>query len=146
MSLFLLLFLAFNPPFANISIGSSNLLHFGKTKSTTDIEFIANIIKNDDVIVIQELVSQNPGESPSVAKLDDGLNRKGSKWDYVISDITSSSSHKAERYAFIWKTSKLTISCKPWLEQKYNLENDREPFLATFKSNDKFFTLQQILY
>ncbi len=49
------------------------------------------------------------GGAQAVARLADELNRKGTKWDYVISDPTSSSAYKTERYAFIWKTSKVTI-------------------------------------
>jgi hypothetical protein len=53
----------------------------------------------------------------AVAKLADELNRTGTKWDYVISEPTSSSAYKTERYAFIWKTSKLKIG-SAWLEKK----------------------------
>jgi deoxyribonuclease-1-like protein len=140
-SLFLVFFLAINWLFAGITLCSWNLLDFGKTKSSAEIEFIANTLKNYDVVAIQEVVAHDPGGAQAVARLAEALNRKGAKWDYVISDITSSSSYKAERYAFIWKTSKLSILGKPWLEKIYNLEIDREPFFATFKSGDKFFTV-----
>jgi hypothetical protein len=51
------------------------------------------------------------------ARLADELNRTGSKWDYIISDPTSSSPYKTERYAFIWKTNKLKQIGKAWLEK-----------------------------
>jgi hypothetical protein len=44
-----------------------------------------------------------------VARLADELNRKGSKWNYTVSDPTSSSAYKTERYAYIWKTSKVSM-------------------------------------
>ena len=45
------------------------------------------------------------------------------------------------KYAFIWKTNELTIIGKAWLEKKYNLKIEREPFFATFKTNGKLFTI-----
>jgi endonuclease/exonuclease/phosphatase family metal-dependent hydrolase len=59
----------------------------------------------------------------------------------VISNPTSSSAYKVERYAFLWKTAKVKKIGKAWLEQKYNLEIDREPFYCTFEYNNKQFTL-----
>jgi deoxyribonuclease-1-like protein len=52
-----------------------------------------------------------------VARLNDALNRKGFKWDYSVSDPTSGdNSYKKERYAFLWKTSKIKLIGKAWLE------------------------------
>jgi hypothetical protein len=62
----------------------------------------------------------------AVARLSDELNRTGSKWDYIISDPTSSS-HIKERYAFIWKTNKLKQIGKAWLEKKYHSEIEESP-------------------
>jgi deoxyribonuclease-1-like protein len=77
-----------------------------------------------------------------VAKLNDALNRKGFKWDYKVSDITSNENpDRRERYAFLWKTSKVKMIGKAWLEVKYNVEIDREPFFATFLYNNTEFTL-----
>jgi hypothetical protein len=41
--------------------------------------------------------------------------------DYVISDPTSSSAYKTERYAFIWKTIKKIG--RAWLEKKISFRN-----------------------
>jgi endonuclease/exonuclease/phosphatase family metal-dependent hydrolase len=127
--------------FASITICSWNLFDFGKTRNHEEIEFIANAIKDFDVVAIQEVVAKDPGGAQAVARLADALNRNGAKWDYAISDITSSTSYKAERYAFLWKTSKLTKIGDAWLEKKYNKEIDREPYFATFQSDSKLFTL-----
>jgi deoxyribonuclease-1-like protein len=125
-----------------ITVCSWNLMDFGKTKSDAEIEFIANTVKNYDIVLIQEVVAKDPGGARAVARLNDALNRKGAKWDYRVSDPTSGeSSYKRERYAYLWKTSKVTLKGKPWLEIKYTVEIDREPFYATFKSGTKEFTL-----
>lgn len=78
-------------------------------------------------MALQEVVAGHGG-AQAVAKLADELNRKGAKWDYIVSDPTSSSAYKTERYAFLWKTSKVKKIGKAWLEKKYHLEIDREPF------------------
>lgn len=125
----------------SILVASWNLENFGKSKTDSVIEFIANTLKDYDVVAIQEVVA-GYGGSQAVAKLSDALNRKGSKWDYTVSNPTSSTnSYKIERYAFIWKTNKLKKIGDAWLEKQYSLEIDREPFFATFKSIDKVFTL-----
>jgi deoxyribonuclease-1-like protein len=119
---------------------SWNLENFGKSKSDQEIAFIANTIKNCDIVTVQEVVAGNGG-TQAVARLADELNRKGAKWDYRISNPTSSSVYKTERYAFLWKTNKLKLKGKPWLEQKYHLEIDREPYFATFEIKEKNITV-----
>jgi len=131
-----------NPANHEIEILSWNLLDFGKTKSEAEIEFIAQTVNNYDIVLIQEVVAKDPGGAQAVGRLGEALSRKGSKWEYRISDATSGeSSYKKERYAFLWKPSSVTLVGRPWLEQKYTLEIDREPFYATFQAGDKTFTL-----
>lgn len=114
--------------------------NFGKSKSNQEITFIANTIKDFDIVAVQEVVAGNGG-TQAVARLADELNRKGDKWDYRISEPTSSSAYKTERYAFIWKTNAAKLKGKPWLEQKFNLEIDREPYYATFEIKGKTITI-----
>lgn len=145
MKVFIVVVLVFfqvltNTSFASISICSWNLCNLGKSKSESEIEYIANTLKTFDIVVIQEVVAGEGGPD-AVARLADALNRKGSKVDYTISDPTKSSAYKMEKYAFIWKTSKLSKIGDAWLEKLYNLEIDREPYFATFKSEGKVFTL-----
>ena len=126
--------------FAQLKILSWNIENLGKSKSDSVLIYIANTIKKFDVIAIQEVVA-GYGGAQAVARLADELNRSGSKWDYVISNPTTSSAYKTERYAFIWKTKNIKKIGTAWLEQKYNLEIDREPFFCTFEYNKKQFTL-----
>jgi deoxyribonuclease-1-like protein len=126
--------------FSQIKLLSWNIENLGKSKSDTTIVYIANILKNYDLVAIQEVVA-GYGGAQAVAKLADELNRKGAKWDYTISDPTTSSAYKTECYAFLWKTSVIKKIGDAWLEQKYNLEIDREPYYATFQYNKKQFTL-----
>ena len=134
---FLLFILLLN---AQPTLLSWNIANLGKSKSNTEIAFMAATIKDFDIIAIQEVVAGNGG-AQAVARLADELNRKGSKWDYTISDPTSGSPNKSERYAFFWKTSKVKIIGRAWLEQKYQLEIEREPYMCTFEYENKQFTV-----
>src|SRR5690606_28387992 len=82
---------------AQLKICSWNLQNFGKSKSDSAIEFIANKVNDFDVVTIVEVVA-GPGGPQAVARLSDALNRKGQKWDYTISDPTSGKAG-TERYA-----------------------------------------------
>lgn len=125
---------------AQIKVCSWNVENIGKSKSEADIEFIATILRDFDIVALQEVVA-GYGGAQAVAKLADALNRKGAKWEYVVSEPTSGSTYKTERYAFLWKSHLLKIKGSPWLEKKYQLLIDREPFYATFKFGSKEFTL-----
>jgi deoxyribonuclease-1-like protein len=137
--LYLFLFISL-PIISQTKLLSWNLQNFGKSKSDQEIAFIANTIKDYDIIAIQEVVAGNGG-AQAVARLADALNKKGTKWDYRISDPTSSINHGTERYAFVWKTSNAKLKGKPWLEQKYHAEIEREPYFATFEIKGKAITV-----
>lgn len=138
LSFVLLLFTSIT--FSQTKILSWNLENFGKSKSEPELNFIATTIASYDIIAIQEVVA-GYGGAQAVAKLAMILNEKGSKWDYAISDPTSGTSYKTERYAFLWQTNKAKLKGNTWLEKKYHLEIDREPFFATFEINKKTITL-----
>lgn len=137
---FLILIASSALSYSQIKVVSWNIENLGKSKSAAEITFIAQTLKTFDAIAIQEVVA-GYGGSQVVAQLADELNRKGSKWDYAISEPTSSSAYKTERYAYLWKTAVLKKIGNPWLEQKFNLEIDREPFYCTFDYKGKQFTL-----
>lgn len=128
-----------------ISILTWNIKDLGRTKDETEIKVIAKIIKDYDLIAIQEIVAKDPAGAQKVAEIVDFLNRMGAKWDYRISNPTNSSSpYIKERYAYIWKTSKLTqIGGRPYLDKDLELICDREPYIAQFKtkSNETFYTV-----
>lgn len=136
----LCLFLVTGNSVAQVKVCSWNIQHFGKSKSDADILYIANILKDFDIIALQEVVA-GPGGAQAVARLADELNRKGSKWDYAISDPTISTLHASERYAYLWKTSRITKVKEAWLEHYYKDVIDREPFLVDFNYNGHNFTL-----
>lgn len=127
--------------FAQVSVCSWNIMNLGKSKSNSELEVMANAIKGYDIIAIQEVVA-GYGGSQAVSRLVSILNKKGSKWDYSISEPTTSTNPSSqERYAFIWKTAQVKKVGKCWLDQNYENEIDREPFMGTFDYQGKTFTL-----
>ena len=117
-----------------ISLASWNIQHLGRTKTSEDIFEIANILRDFDIVAIQEVVAKDPAGAQAVAKIADELNRMGAKWDYQISDPTKSPSvYMSERYAFLWKTSKVNLIHRAYLDKELEDLCFREPFVAAFE-------------
>jgi endonuclease/exonuclease/phosphatase family metal-dependent hydrolase len=111
-----------------------NIQDLGRSKNADEITSIAKIIKAYDIIAIQEVVAKDPAGAQAVAKIVNELNRLGSKWDYSISNPTKSpSSYSSERYAYIWKSSKLKLVTKAALDNTLEDSIEREPYLAKFE-------------
>ena len=122
----------------HLSLASWNIRHLGRTKTPEDIYEIANIIRDFDIVAIQEVVAKDPAGAQAVAKIADELNRMGAKWDYQISDPTKSPSvYISERYAFLWKTSKVSLIHRAYLDKELEDLCYREPFVASFKTKGK---------
>lgn len=95
---------------------------------------MAQIMRNFDIVAIQEVVAKDPAGAQAVARLADALNRMGFQWDYQVSDPTQSPSpYIRERYAFLWKPSRVTMFRRAKLDQALAKKIDREPFIATFR-------------
>lgn len=123
-----------------INLVSWNIRDFGKSKNSEELNQIADIVRDADILAIQEVVA-GYGGAQAVAKLTDNLNRKGSKWDYVISYPTNSSKYVTERYAFIWKTKHIKIKNRGYLIRELDSVVDREPFYIDFYLDGKKLTL-----
>lgn len=127
----------------SIKILTWNIQDLGQSKDDNEILTISKIIKPYDIIAVQEVVGKDPRGAQAVAKIADNLNRMGSKWDYSISHPTKSpSSNMSERYAYFWKTSKVRLMNKPYLDTELEEKCIREPYIAEFKLNngkDSFF-------
>ncbi|MBO0321561.1 endonuclease/exonuclease/phosphatase family protein [Muricauda sp. CAU 1633] len=143
ITLVVLLLVSYYPAFSQqdeVTLISWNIKDFGRTKNTEELNRIAQIVNDTDVLAIQEVVA-GFGGAQAVAKLTDILNRKGAKWDYVISDPTNSPKYVTERYAFIWKTHRIKIKNRGWLISELDSLIDREPFLLHFYIDGKQFTV-----
>jgi hypothetical protein len=108
---------------AQVSVCSWNLMNFGKSKSNSELEFIATTINKYDIVTIQEVVAGNGG-AKAVSRLIAVLNNKGFQWDYAISDVTTSENPSSrERYAFLWKVSQVKKNRKKLVGAKLSERN-----------------------
>src|SRR5690554_4013056 len=127
-----------NKPFSKserVTLASWNIRHLGRTKTDEDIYHIANILRDFDIVAIQEVVAKDPAGAQAVAKIADELNRMGNKWDYRISHPTKSPSvYISERYAYLWKTAKVSLIHRAYLDTLLEDKCFREPYIAAFKS------------
>ncbi|RYG23946.1 MAG: endonuclease [Chitinophagaceae bacterium] len=122
-----------------VKLCSWNLCDMGRSKSDAEIAFIANTLSGYNLVALQEIVT-GPQGAAAVARLNDALNRKGAKWDFCISEATSGTSQKRERYAFLWKTSEVKKK-SDWLDTFYKAEIEREPYFGTFVYKNREFTV-----
>lgn len=107
-----------------------NLYNLGRTKNDTEIAFMAEQLRDFDLVAIQEIVTSPPG-AQAIGRLDAALDRTGFQWDYRLSDPTTGDG--TERYAFLWKPSRVRLVGQAWLEPSLAAPIDREPYLARFE-------------
>lgn len=129
-------------PSKTIKIVSWNIQHMGRTKTPEVILEIAKILRSYDLVAIQEVVAKDPAGAQAVARLADELNRMGFQWDYQVSDPTRSpSGNLSERYAFLWKPSRVRMIHRAKLDKELEDLCYREPFVGQFqiRGEDKTF-------
>ncbi len=127
------------------SIVSWNIQDLGKTKNSNELFKIAQIIKHFDLVMVQEVVGKDPKGAQAVSRMVDELNRMGFQWDYRVSDPTNSpSGNISERYAFIWKASKVSLLNRANLDLELKDVCDREPFLGKFLFKSKLDTINVV--
>lgn len=114
-----------------LSIISWNIQHLGQTKNADEIKKMATILKDADIIVLQEVVA-GFGGAGAVARLADELNRTGNKWQYAVSNPTKSPKYVLERYAIIWKYKHIKRKDRGSLIQELAPLVHREPFAMDF--------------
>ena len=71
---------------------SWNIANFGKSRSDDQIAFMAGVLRNADIVAVQEVTAGKDAGVQAVAKLADALSRTGAKWDYIVSDPTAPAS------------------------------------------------------
>ncbi|PEN13057.1 endonuclease [Longibacter salinarum] len=113
-----------------LRLATWNLYNFGRSKNDREMAFIAETLRDYDIVAIQE-VSTGPAGAQAVGRLVDELDRRGFDWDYRLSDPTSGDG--SERYAYVWKTSRAQIKGRAWLEPTLSRSIDREPYMARFQ-------------
>lgn len=125
----------------SVSIVSWNIQYFGKTKDAAEIKAIAQIVRDFDIVLIQEVVAIDPSGARKVGELAETLKRMGSNWDYRVSHFTDSPGKRKERYAILWKSSKVKLIGRPWLDKSCEPVMYREPYLARFRIKEANFLI-----
>ncbi len=124
----------------HVKLLSWNIRDLGGSKDDAEIQLMARVMRDYDVIAIQEVVAKDPAGAKAVARLVAVLDRSGADFDYRVSEPTASSSaHISERYAFIWRTSKVKLVGRPRLLSAFAKTIEREPYLAEFEWDRKRF-------
>lgn len=114
----------------HMRIVSWNLYNWGRTKDDQEIEVAAETLRDFDLVAVQEVVTSPPG-AQAIGKLDAALDRTGFEWDYRISDRTTGDG--SERYAVLWKPSRVRLVGQARLASSLAGPIDREPYLARFE-------------
>lgn len=116
----------------NIRIASFNLQAFGETKLGKPhvIDVIARIIRQYDIVAIQEVRSRSQDALP---RLVDAVNASGAQYDFVIGPRLGRTSSK-EQYAFVFDRATVEVD----RNQTYTVEDPddvlhREPLVAWFR-------------
>lgn len=119
---------------------SWNIQYLGQTKNADEIKKMATILRDADIIVLQEVVA-GFGGAGAVARLADELNRTGNKWEYVVSEPTNSPKYALKRYAIIWKYKHIKRKDRGTLIKELAPLVHREPFIIDFYWKNKKITL-----
>jgi endonuclease/exonuclease/phosphatase family metal-dependent hydrolase len=115
-----------------IRIASFNIQVFGTSKSSKPMvmDILARIVRNFDVVAIQEIRSKDQDIIPNFVEL---INSAGRHYDYVIGPRLGRTSSK-EQYAFIYDVTTIEID----RSQLYTVEDPddllhREPLVGWFR-------------
>lgn len=119
-----------SPGDLHLRLVSWNIRDLGRSKNDAEIGAMAQTLRGADLVAVQEVVT-SPAGAQAVARLDAALDRTGFEWDYRLSDPTTGDG--TERYAFLWKPSRVRLIGQPWLEGSLSATIDREPFCGRFE-------------
>ncbi len=115
---------------AHVELVTWNLYNFGRSKDDEEMAFIAERLRDFDLVAIQEVSVSREGER-AVTRLVEALRRMGGRWNDELSDPTSGDG--SERYAYVWNADRVRLLGHGWLEPSLSRPIDREPFLARFE-------------
>ena len=119
----------------SIKLGAFNLQMFGPTKASNPevMNILSKIIRNYDVIAIEEIRDQSQTALPS---LNNSVNSMGSpQYDYVVSERLGRTTSK-EQYAYFYNTQKIELIGNPYVFPDSEDLFEREPFVANFKAKN----------
>lgn len=127
---------------------SWNMKDMGNSKSSESLEVMASVLKDADVVAIQEVVAGKGFGAKKVSDLVQVLAQKGQPFDYIVSDPTFPSSPGVERYGYLIRKHILFSRDDAHLVKSLEDAIDREPYTLTAKWKDEamvtFFTIHTV--
>ncbi|MDC5807979.1 endonuclease/exonuclease/phosphatase family protein [Vibrio europaeus] len=110
---------------------SWNIKDLGQSKDTHEMQVIASLVADSDVVAIQEVVAGKGGPE-AVARLLVLLREQSSDWMAIVSEKTSGEG--TERYAYLWRSERVDRVDSPvsGLSTELSAGVDREPYVQTF--------------
>lgn len=120
-------------PTETITVASFNIQVFGETKLSKSwvIDVLAQVVRQFDVVAIQEIRSQQDHIIPQFVE---SVNSDGSRYNYVIGPRLGRTV-STEQYAFIYDTQRIEIdTSSPGTIQDPLDQLHREPFVARFRA------------
>jgi deoxyribonuclease-1-like protein len=121
-----------------IKVGAFNLQIFGTSKSSKSevMEVLSKIIRNYDVIAVQEIRDSSQAALPL---LRDAVNSMGSsKYEYIVSARLGRTTSK-EQYAYLFNTQTIQVIGSPYVYLDSNDIFQREPYVSEFKAKNGNF-------
>ena len=115
-----------------VRILSWNGCNFGKSKSDGELAVFADVVKDYDIVTIQEVSTSDAGEG-AVQRLIAKLRSTGAVWNYELSPPTSGEG--SERYVYLWKPQRAKMVGRGFLEPKTERVLNREPYMIRFAIN-----------
>jgi len=126
--------------FCQVKLVSWNIQNFGIQKKAK-IGLMASLIQDADIVMIQEVQIDQDGID-AIEMLELLLKKTGKNWNSVVSKPTNG--RGTECYAYLWKSSTVTLIGKPWLESTLDYYIDREPYMARFMAKNKSLLLANL--
>ncbi len=127
-----------SPSNSKITVGAFNLQVFGTTKASNleVMEVLSKVIRNYDVIAVQEIRDASQTALPS---LINAVNSMGSpQYDYVVSERLGRTSSK-EQYAYIFNTQTIQLIGSAYTYPDSSDIFQREPYISEFKAKNGNF-------
>ncbi|UUX92047.1 endonuclease/exonuclease/phosphatase family protein [Methanoplanus endosymbiosus] len=122
-----------------ITVGSFNIQVFGQSKASDDevMTTLANIIRNFDIIAIQEIRDSSETAAPLLLQY---VNADGSDYDMYVGERLGRTTSK-EQYAFIYNTDTIRPAGDPvtYPDSEYDMFH-REPYIMPFETTGGDFT------
>lgn len=115
------------------TFASWNIANLGKHNTSEQFAVMAKVLRNADIVAVQEVTARKGSGAKAVATLADELSRTGAAWDYIVSDATLPDGTGVERYAFLFKKNVVSVNRNDaHLVTELQESIDREPFTLTF--------------